>query len=299
MKKILLLLLCLPLFSVLTSAQANDGLRFFPKGTQLYSNIPYANDTLKSHQLDIFVPAGTAKTHPVILWLHSGGWRAGGKQGDMYYMSNTLKALIKNSYAIIAINYRYSTSAIFPAQIRDCNQAMEFIYNNAGKYQLDRQRIAIMGFSAGGHLAALMGLSNNNDIPDFYLSGKKPGFRISAVIDYFGLSDFYLIPHAEYKKTTNGPGLLFGAAMADKPALVKQATPLSYIDRADPPFLIIHGNKDEQMDVRQSVTLNDSLRSHGVTTRLMLINGGPHGGEMFDTDSVTHTVVRFLNSYLR
>jgi len=299
MRKALLLLLCLPFFPGLLSAQTYDALRFFPKGTRLYGNIPYANDTLKKHQLDIYLPDDTREAHPIILWIHSGGWRAGGKQGDLYYMSNTLKALIRAGYAVVAINYRYSTTAIFPAQIRDCNQAMAFIYENARKYKLDRDRVALMGFSAGGHLAALMGLSADSDVPDFYAGSKKPDFRIRAVIDFFGLSDFYLIPAAEYQKTTNGPGLLFGAAMVDKPWLVKEATPLTYIDNAAPPFLIIHGSKDDEMDIRQSITLNDSLRSHGVKTKLMIIRGAPHGGEMFDTDSVRSSVISFLKIYLR
>lgn len=139
-------------------------------------NISYAHDTLEKHKLDIFMLPGTGK-HPVLVWLHSGGWRAGNKQGDMHYMPNTLKALVKNGYAIVDINYRFSTEAIFPAQIIDCNQASGYIYDNAGRYHLDRRRIAVIGFSAGGHLAALVGLSNNNFIPDFFLHIKS---QISA-----------------------------------------------------------------------------------------------------------------------
>jgi acetyl esterase/lipase len=223
----------------------------------------------------------------------------GSKQADMHDLSHTLQALMKNGYAIVAINYRYSTTAIFPAQIQDCNQAMEFVYENAGKYQLDTAHIALMGFSAGGHLAALMGLSANNSVPDFYIDGKKAGFRISAVVDYYGLSDFYLRPQAEHNNSTSGPGLLFGAAMVDKPALVKQATPLTYIDGDDPPFLIIHGNKDELMDVRQSIRLDSALRSQGVVSQLMLIDGAPHGGELFDTKSIRSAVISFLNAHLK
>jgi len=80
---------------------------------------------------------------------------------------------MKNGYAVVAINYRFSTTAIFPAQIKDCNRAMEFIYKNAGKFELDSGRIALMGFSAGGHLVALMGLSANNNVRSFYSDGKN------------------------------------------------------------------------------------------------------------------------------
>jgi len=299
MRKLLQFAFFFPLFSVWASAQTNDALRYFPKGTRLYSNIAYANDTLERHQLDIYLPADARRMHPIIFWIHSGGWRAGGKQADMHYLPHTVHALIKSGYAIVALNYRYSTMAIFPAQIKDCNQALEFVCENAAKYELDPERIALIGFSAGGHLAALMGLSANSSEADFYVDGKKPGFKVRAVIDYYGLSDFYLKPPAEFEKTTNGPGLLFGAAMRDKPSLVTQATPLTYIDSNDPPFLIIHGNKDEEMDVRQSIRLNDTLKSHGVATQLIIIDGAPHGGEMFDTKRIRRAVVAFLDRYLQ
>lgn len=205
MSKILLFVVLLSFGSV--SAQSNEAIRFFPKGTRLYSNIAYAQDTLTRHRLDIYLPPDTLTQHPFIFWIHSGGWRAGGKEGDMHYLPHTLHALMKNGYAIVAINYRFSTTAIFPAQIKDCNEAMAFAYENANKFQLDTQRIALMGFSAGGHLAALMGLSANNDMPDFYPYRQKHVFKISAVVDFYGLSDFQLIPAAEHAKTTNGPGL--------------------------------------------------------------------------------------------
>lgn len=288
------------IFSFLSaSAQSNEAIRFFPKGTHLYGNIPYAHDTLARRRLDIYLPANTTKLCPVIFWIHSGGWRAGGKEGDMHYLPHTLHALIKNGYAIVAVNYRFSTTAIFPAQIKDCNQAMAFIYENAGKYQLDPARIALMGFSAGGHLAALMGLSANNDVGDFYTDHTTQVAKPRAVVDFYGLSDFRLIPGAEHAKTTNGPGLLFGGAMNNKPALVKQATPVNYIDSSDPPFLIIHGDKDELMDVRQSICLNDSLLAHGVKSQLMLIKGAPHGGKMFDQKKVRRAVISFLKKSLQ
>jgi len=87
--------------------------------------------------------------------------------------------------------------------------------------------------------------------------------------------------------------------MNEKPDLVKQATPLTYIDKDDPPFLIIHGTKDELMDVHQSIKLNDSLTAHGVSARLILVNGAPHGGKMFDAKSIRVQVISFLNRYVK
>ncbi|SDE63227.1 Prolyl oligopeptidase family protein [Mucilaginibacter pineti] len=118
------------------------------------------------------------------------------------------------------------------------------------------------------------------------------------MIDYFGLSNFYLRPDSEFTSPKSGPGLLFGGAMTSKPDLVKLATPLNYIDSADPPFLILHGTKDELMDIRQSVCLRDSLKAHAVKAKLLIIKKAPHGGALFDTKPVVHALVAFLNKHL-
>ncbi len=94
------------------------------------------------------------------------------KYADMGYMRHTVRSFLDKGYALASIDYRWSTEAVFPAQIQDCNQALEFLYQHAGQYKLDKDRIAVIGFSAGGHLASLVGLSNNNDCKGF-LSARR------------------------------------------------------------------------------------------------------------------------------
>ncbi len=89
------------------------------------------------------------------------------KYADMGYMKKTLKGFIDSGYALASIDYRHSTQAVFPAQIQDCNQAIEYLYQHAAKYNIDKNRIAVIGFSAGGHLASLLALSNNNSVKEF------------------------------------------------------------------------------------------------------------------------------------
>jgi dipeptidyl aminopeptidase/acylaminoacyl peptidase len=86
----------------------------------------------------------------------------------MGYMKNTVRSFIDSGYALASINYRYSTDSVFPAQIRDCNQAIEFLYQHASTYNIDKNKIAVIGFSAGGHLASLLALSNNNNVKTFH-----------------------------------------------------------------------------------------------------------------------------------
>src|SRR5688500_3416279 len=136
----------------------------FPAGTIFHKDIPYAGDTLKKHRLDIYLPAVANATLPLVIWVHGGAWMHGDKYADMGYMKNTIRSILENGFALASIDYRQSTSAIFPAQIRDCYQAVEFLYANAATYGLDKGRFALYGFSAGGHLASLLALSCNNNV---------------------------------------------------------------------------------------------------------------------------------------
>jgi acetyl esterase/lipase len=90
----------------------------------MHNNIPYANDTLKKHLLDIYLPPNANNNTPLIVWVHGGAWMLNDKYADMGYMKNTIKAFINNGYALASIDYRHSTTAIFPAQIQDCNQGI-------------------------------------------------------------------------------------------------------------------------------------------------------------------------------
>jgi acetyl esterase/lipase len=154
----------------------------FPTGTVFHQNIPYANDTLKKHLLDLYLPANGTSSTPLVIWVHGGAWMHGDKYADMSYMKNTIRSFIEKGYALASIDYRQSTTAVFPAQIQDCVQAMEFLHNNAPKYKLDKNKFALIGFSAGGHLASLLALSSNNNVTEFYPGKKKPTFTIKVVL---------------------------------------------------------------------------------------------------------------------
>ena len=108
------------------NAQASPVQNIFPKGTVMYSNVPYANDTLKKHLLDIYLPQNAGANTPLIVWVHGGAWMMNDKYADMGYMKNTVKSFIDSGYALASIDYRFSTDAVFPAQIQDCNRALEY-----------------------------------------------------------------------------------------------------------------------------------------------------------------------------
>jgi len=271
----------------------------FPKGTSVYANIAYADDTLKKHQLDIYLPPVKKLSYPVVVWIHGGAWMSNDKYADMGYMVNTINDLINNGYAVASIDYRWSTTAPFPAQAQDCNAAIDYLYKNAAQYNIDDSRIALMGFSAGGHLANLIGLSNNNTEHDFYYKGKKPGFKISVVIDFYGPSDLTTLKGNDNPDPKNPITLLLGGTVADKPKLAKEASPITWLDRKDPPFLIIQGEKDESVNPDQSKTLSDWLTKASVPNDLIVVPGAPHYGVMFDAENIRKEILVYLGKYLQ
>lgn len=278
-------------------AQAqNPKAHLLPPNTIFHNNIPYQDDTLKKHLLDIYLPANATGKCPLLVFIHGGGWLVNDKCADMGYMGNTLSAILNQGIAIASIDYRWSTQAVFPAQIQDCNRAVSFLYDNAEKYGLDKTRIALMGFSAGGHLASLQGLSKNNDVTAFFVPGSSKKFNFKAVVDFYGPSELIALKSGEDPKSPEG--ILLGAAPLDRPDLAKIASPATYVDKNDPPFLIIHGEKDESVPYQQSKLLSGWLTVKGVKNELIIVKGAPHYGVMFDVEEVREKVLRFLKSHL-
>jgi acetyl esterase/lipase len=271
----------------------------FPKGTIFHQNIPYANDTLKKHLLDIYLPPNVTSA-PLIIWIHGGAWMANDKYADMGYMKNTIKALIEKGYALASIDYRHSTTAIFPAQIQDCNEAIGFLHNNAGKYKVDKNKFVLMGFSAGGHLASLLALSNNANVNDFYVAGKKTTFSIKAVLDFYGPSDFLLFFGTANPDSTNNPiSILLGVSPLKRPDVSNLASPITYVDKDDPPFFIVHGEKDQDVPPAQSYLLKSYLDLAHVKNDLTIVKDAPHYGEMFDVELVRTKLFQFLEQHLK
>jgi acetyl esterase/lipase len=295
----------------------------FPPGTVTYANIPYAGDTLQKHLLDIYLPAGAGPHTPLVVWIHGGAWMLNDKYADMGYMRGTVRGFLEKGYALASIDYRYSTTAPFPAQIQDCAQALEFLYQHADQYRLDNSRIALIGFSAGGHLASLLGLSNNNAVRDFYPPAapanpsdrptnspagattppRRPtNYKIRCVLDFYGPSDFLMLvgnPDTSINSDRNPVAILLGALPVDRPDLARRASPVTYVDKDDPPFLIVQGEKDESVPNTQSKILHSWLTLSGVPNELIVVPNAPHFGEMFDAEYIRDRVFATLEKYMK
>jgi acetyl esterase/lipase len=127
MKKIIVQILLL-FISITTGsyAQTNPVIDAFPKGTILKGDIPYNGDTLNKHLLDIYLPANATGKLPLVILIHGGGWLSNDKYADIGYMKKTVAEIVSSGFALASIDYRFSTQAVFPAQIQDCNRAVSF-----------------------------------------------------------------------------------------------------------------------------------------------------------------------------
>ena len=274
----------------------------FPATTVTFNNVKYANDTLKGHLLDIYLPQKAKANTPLLVWIHGGAWNHNDKYSDMGYMKNTIRTFIESGYALASIDYRFSTTAVFPAQIGDCNQALEYLYQHAAEYKLDKNKIILIGFSAGGHLASLAGLSNNDAVKEFYPADKRPSFKISGVIDFYGPSDLLALLGNGDSGIGNQDHPIFqllGASPVQRPDLARIASPITYVDMNDPPFLIIQGEKDQSVPAVQSKLLSSWLNIHGVKNELIIVPNAPHFGEMFDAEDIRVKVMDFIMTNFR
>lgn len=279
------------------NAQTNPVKDIFPPGTVMHGNIPYNNDDLPKHLFDIYIPANASGKLPLVVFVHGGGWLVNDKYADMGYMKKTVAEIVSSGFILASIDYRFATQAIFPAQIQDCNRAVTFLIDNAAKYGIDKDRIAVIGFSAGGHLASLMGLSKNENIGSFFMPNSNRSFRFRAVVDFYGPADLMLFPKIDDPTTPESK--LIGAAPLTRPDLAKAASPVTYVDKGDPPFLIIHGEKDDMVSVKQSQLLSSWLTLAGVRNEIIIVKDAPHYGVMFDADEIRTRVIGFLKKEMK
>jgi acetyl esterase/lipase len=288
------------LISTQTWAQSASPVKhLFPAGTVFHENINYANDEDPKHLLDIYLPSGNKKNLPLVVWIHGGAWMMNDKYADMGYMKETVRSILEKGYAFASIDYRHSTTKPFPAQIQDCNQAIQWLYDHADQYGIQKKKIALIGFSAGGHLASLIGLSANNKVPQFTHNGKPTTFKISLVIDFYGPSDLIALASDTITNQSDHPiTKLLGSAAVDRPDLAKAASPVTYIDGKDPAFLIIQGEKDESVSNIQSRYLHSWLQLSGLPSKIIMVPGAPHYGEMFDAETIRQELFVFLGLYL-
>jgi len=218
--------------------------------------------------LDLFVPAGSGP-FPLIIWIHGGGWHGGDKESSGASLATQF---VPTGFALASLDYRYTYDAPFPAQIEDCNAALDWLRRNATAYHLDFDHIGVVGHSAGAHLAALLAVTSGTGK---FSTASGPSVRVQAAVCWATPCDldrqrgnwptnmFVWNPRDPFCKT-----FFPGGAYDQKVA--REASPASYIHAGAPPMLIVHGAKDTVVPLDQASAFAAKLKAAGadVTFRI-------------------------------
>jgi len=278
-----------------------------------YLDVPYTPFAKRSlsHTLDIYLPDKGEGPFPVILSLHGGAFM-GCDKADLQLLP-MLEGLHRG-YAVVAVNYRLSWEAAFPALVQDVKAAVRWVRGNADLYYLDPERVAAWGGSAGGYLSTMLGVSAGiSELEDLSLGNPDQSCNVQAVVDWFGPTNFLKMDEQlaasglspmegmEHSSEDSPESLLLGGQLAKIPERVKAANPETYIRENAAPFLIQHGVADFTVPVQQSIGLAENLKCVCGDKKVVLdlFEGFEHGDSRFASPVNVERVLDFIDQHLK
>lgn len=262
---------------------------------EVIKDVSYLGDG-RSEKMDLYLPSGETKARrPAIVIVHGGGWHGGDKAAARE--QNIGSVLARAGYVCASINYRLCKNnenlatrlrEVWPGNLHDCKTAVRFLRMKADEYSIDPDNIGAIGGSAGGHLVAMMAVTDADDGLDPIEPYGKFSCRIQAVVPMYGVHDLPI--QAETKGTV---------LTDDDRALCRQASPVTWITPDDPPALILHGTKDALVPVEQSTLLDERLRAAKVPSKLIVIENAPHSFHLQPKQQdLRPDVISFFDRYL-
>lgn len=247
------------------------------------ANIPYRQIDGQTLLLDVYSPASRAGSpRPALILLYGGGWASGAKEE----MADLARYFAGQDFVCLAINYRpaWAQGNKYPAQLEDAQQAVTWLRQHADTYHVDPNAVGALGYSAGGHLASLLGVA-------------PPPAGVQAVVNIYGPSD---LTASFPQETTEIISHFMGGPAQDLPEQYRQASPAWRITEQTAPFLIFHGDADAVVPVEQSRTFHQKLRQASVDATYIEFPGEGHGFSQPDNvETFLRESVKFLNQHLR
>jgi acetyl esterase/lipase len=290
--------------ALLTQAQP-QGMGGFqmPESNATFKDVNYAGDDLEAHRMDIYLPETGQDKYKVIVAIYGSAWFSNNMKAMTYFSMG--KPLVDAGFAVVCINHRSSGDAKFPAQIQDVKGAIRFLRANAAKYKLDTSFIGITGFSSGGHLSSLAGVTNGMKTrtvgsTTVDLEGKVGGNTdfssvVDAVVDWFGPVDMARMENCTTVKDGSSPeAALIGGAPADNPDMVALISPITYVHEGCPRFIVLHGEADNVVPHCQGVYFSEALKAVGCLETFISVPEGQHGPVTFNENTFRQMTDFFL-----
>jgi acetyl esterase/lipase len=244
-------------------------------------------------KLDLMSPTEGEGPFPAVLVIHGGAWRAGNKSDVRPIMPD----FVRHGYVAVSPQYRFCPKDTFPAQVHDVKAAVRWIKANAKKYRIDPDRIGAIGFSAGGHLALMLGVTAPSDGLEGESSSAAADSRVKAVVNFFGPTDLAAKDLPEISQ-----GLVkdfLGGTPEAKPDAALKASPLSYVSKDDAPVLTFQGTNDPLVPYTQAIKLAQAMSTAGVPGRVELMVGASHGWGGAEMERTTREAFAFFDQYLK
>lgn len=305
MRRFSLIICAFALVATMASCQQSQG--FTPPPDLEYKpDVVFATINGRALHMDILYPKQPPLVPmPALVWIHGGAWR-----GGSYKTPGQFVFLARAGYFCASIEYRLSQEAIFPAQIHDCKAAIRYLRAHAAEYRLNPEKIGVWGGSAGGHLAALLGTSGGVSELEGNVGGHlEHSSAVQCVVDLFGPSDMTTMISDRGErimidpKTGWGPEeSLLGGPIEERGELARMASPIAYVDKNDPPFLIIHGELDKTVPIVQSEKLAQRLEAAGVECTFIRVKNAGHGfGPNCEPSfaQIQQLILEFFNKHLK
>jgi acetyl esterase/lipase len=243
-------------------------------------------------KLDIARPPGGDGPFPAVLVIHGGAWRQGNKKD----MRPLMLELARRGYVAVSPQYRFCPKETFPAQVHDVKAAVRFVKAHAKDYQVDPERVGAVGFSAGAHLAMMLGVTGPEDGLEGNAASDAPSTKVRAVVNYFGPTDLRAddIPPVSRGLVKD----FLGGSIEEKGEAAAQASPIHYVSQGDAPILSFQGTKDPLVPHTQATKLADAQTKAGVPGRVELLVGFGHGWTGDDLALTAEQTFAFLKKHL-
>ncbi len=263
-----------------------------PEGYTSKIDVVYAVADKWEAKMDLYLPANDGIATSVVINIHGGGWNHGTKEEQTGFSS-----LFKNKMAVANIEYRLTPQATAPAAVEDARCALVYIVEHAKELNIDKNKIVIMGGSAGAHLALMAGMLENNSLFDTNCKTKQK-IKVAAIIDKYGITDVWDWGYG--KDITSKSAIRWLGTRAKDEAFAKSVSPLSYVSKSNPPTLIIHGDADPVVPYQQSVKLYEAMKKAGVVTEMITVPGGLHGKFEKEVNSdLNKKIIEFINKQIK